>query len=316
MEWAYAKRKKKKVMIELLNVVLDYLFNSQVTLLGSRHVTATRSDHVGFSPPDDDWRKEVAKLGAGRALNVYLVDLREHRKLRTNESTRSLQDGIFSDEPAPMRMDCHYLISAWSTNQIHAEKVAEELAVLYQAAAVLVQNPVIVPRRVFETQVPAVFPTEQLTAEWPATVLPPDGFPKLAEFWGTMGILHPWKPVVYLVVTLPIEFGKQVSGPMVTTRISGYGLVDVPGNADALIQIGGTVWDDKRNPVANAWVSLEWAGGQQTSVVTGADGRFTFPGLEPGVVTLRVRAAGYSEFTRQQMEIPSPDGNYDANLVD
>ena len=59
-------------------------------------------------------------------------------------------------------------------------------------------------------------------AELPTSILPVEGFPKLPEFWGTMGVNHRWKPAVYLVVTLPVVLPTEVAGPMVTTRISEY----------------------------------------------------------------------------------------------
>lgn len=37
-------------------------------------------DQVSFEPPDDDWRNAVSLLQRN-ALSVYLVDLRENRKL-------------------------------------------------------------------------------------------------------------------------------------------------------------------------------------------------------------------------------------------
>jgi hypothetical protein len=44
------------------------------------------SDDVGFRPPDNHWRDEVNTLGENdAALNIYLFDVRENRKLRTNE---------------------------------------------------------------------------------------------------------------------------------------------------------------------------------------------------------------------------------------
>ena len=48
------------------------------------------------------------------ANNVYLVDLSENRKFRSNERVRNFSNGVVTEEPAPVRMDFHYLVSAWS----------------------------------------------------------------------------------------------------------------------------------------------------------------------------------------------------------
>jgi hypothetical protein len=41
-------------------------------------------EQMGFRPPDTQWVQEVKNIQLN-ALNVYLVDLRENRKLRSNE---------------------------------------------------------------------------------------------------------------------------------------------------------------------------------------------------------------------------------------
>jgi hypothetical protein len=72
-------------------------------------------------------------------------------------------------------------------------------------------------------------------------VLPVEGFPKLAEFWGAMGANHRWKPAVYLVVTIPVVLRTEIAGPMVTTRITEYRQTGKPETAEVWIQIGGHV---------------------------------------------------------------------------
>ena len=49
----------------------------------------------------------------GNALNVYLVDLRENRQLRSNERVREAKRHRQRNTSA-RRVDCHYLITAWS----------------------------------------------------------------------------------------------------------------------------------------------------------------------------------------------------------
>ena len=66
-------------MIDHLDNLLRQLFISEIDEI-------TSEAQVRFQPPDEEWRTFVANLTvAGRpanALNVYLVDLRENRKLR------------------------------------------------------------------------------------------------------------------------------------------------------------------------------------------------------------------------------------------
>src|SRR5215831_16007777 len=70
-------------------------------------------DQVRFQPPDEDWRSTVSQLGQN-ALNVYLADLRERRSLRSNDWMTGTGPAGPTRTPEPARVDCHYLITAWS----------------------------------------------------------------------------------------------------------------------------------------------------------------------------------------------------------
>jgi hypothetical protein len=221
-------------MIAHLDNLLRHFFLTQIDEI-------TKEDQVGFQPPDEDWRGHVTNLQRN-ALNVYLVDLRENRKLRSNERIREPQNGIISETPAPRRVDCHYLITAWSPAETTpaVEPTLDEHALLGVVTGVLMQNESLIPREVYAPD-PPPFPSEVADAELPTSVLPVEGFPKLAEFWGTMETNHRWKPAVYLVVTIPIILLTEEAGPMVTTRITEYRQTGKTETAEVWIQIGGHV---------------------------------------------------------------------------
>lgn len=274
---------------------------------------------VRFQPPDEAWRNHVSTLGTLLALNVYLVDLRENRKLRSNKRVRRFENGVVEDEPAPMRLDCHYLISAWSPTDPSptAEPSVDEHLLLYEVSAVLVDNAPLNPSRIFPpgSAALAAIPEAIRDLDLPTEVLPPEGFPKLAEFWGAMGTGALWKPVVYLIVTLPVEYSREIAGPMVTTRITEYRRSDHPDTAETFIKIGGHVLDatvDPPLPLANAWVQLESVGGEAMHTTrTDARGRFTFDRLQAGSYQLRWRAGDRPEPPPRAIEVPSPTGEYD-----
>ena len=255
-------------MIHLLDNLLRQLFIEQIAEL-------TDEAQVRFQPPDADWRTFVANLTVGgqpaNALNIYLVDLRENRKLRSNERVRSVENGIVSEEPAPARLDCHYLISAWSPATVSpaVEPTLDEHALLYQAAAVLFRHASFNPSRVYPAGSAALnaWPEPFRDVELPAMVLPVEGFNKLAEFWSGMGQGALWKPVLYLIVTLPVALVREIVGPMVTTRITEYRIGDRPETAEVWIQIGGHVLSPRR-PVAvgNGAVTAIGAGGTLVTV--------------------------------------------------
>jgi hypothetical protein len=275
---------------------------------------------VGFRPPDDQWVSDVKTLQLN-ALNVYLVELRENRKLRTNERTREPQNGIVYEYPAPARVDCHYLISAWSpTEQLtpQVEPVFDEHALLYETAAVLFGSAPFNPSRIYPTNSQALNAWgEYRDVDLPAVVVPHEGFPKLAEFWGTMGPNHRWRPVLYLIVTIPVALVREQAGYMVTTRITEYRQMDKPETAEIWIQIGGHVFKKSGNAnveIPDAWVGLETATGDPLqSTKTNALGRYTFAKLQSGQYKLKARATGFPEKERP-IDVPSPTGEYDVTF--
>ena len=297
-------------MIDHLDNLLRYLF--------ARKIANLREDRVRFEPPTDTWRQTVsAQAEAGPALNVYLADLRENRILRSNERVREARNGTLMDVPVPRRVDCHYLISAWSaaTATVSTAPTLDEHRLLYQAAAVLMNAEPLVASRVYPPgSLPAGFPARFADEELPTHVLPPEGFPKLAEFWGAMGTAYPWKPVVYLVATLPVVLESMVAGPPVTTTITDY-RAEGKSITTAALQIGGRVLaGSPARAAAGAWVQLLVAAGGALGVThTDADGRFVFSGLQAGHYSLRVRAQGFAEGTRA-IELPSATGDYDIHL--
>ena len=302
-------------MIAHLDNMLRHLLLTQVDEL-------TDEAQVQFAPPDDAWRTYVSNLTvAGQpanAVNIYLVDLRENRTLRSNERIRDVSGPVATNMPAPRRVDCHFVATAWSPATVTAniEPTLDEHQLLYKSIGALMSGEPFVPRRIYSPDpLPAGFPPEIADAELPSVILPLEGFPKIAEFWGTFGTVHPWRPLAYFVVTLPVILSKEILGPMVTTRISEYRPSGLPAKGDVFVQIGGTVMDGAENPVANASVAIEDMGGARISAATtGDDGRFTFGGLNAGTFVLRVRAQGFSEATRT-VTIPSANGNYDVQVI-
>jgi len=283
-----------------------------------------QSGQVGFEPPDDVWRNHVVSI-LRNALNVYLLDLRENRKLRSNERTRNFENGVVMSDPAPARLDCHYLITAWTPGTYSPglteptiEPTLDEHTLLYQAATLLTQSALMIPSRAYPPNSPPLnkWPERFQDVELPTVLTPVEGFGKLAEFWGTMGIKHAWKPALYLIVTIPIELTKEIDGPMVTTRITEYRHRARPETAETWIEIGGLILAGSlRQPASGAWVQLELPRGNAIkTTTTDAHGRFRFAGLQQATYTLRVRVPGFVEAERS-LEIPSPTGEYDVQVT-
>jgi hypothetical protein len=300
-------------MIPVFNELLRHLFLSRVDELKDE-------SQVRFDPPDDDWRKYVKNLTVNHlpanALNVYLADLRENRLLRSTERVREVQNLTVIDRPRPRRIDLHYVITAWSpaTAAPNVEPVLDEHALLYKAIGALMNaEPLIATYIYAPLPLPAGFPPEIADVELPTSILPVDGFPKIAEFWGTFGTVHPWKPMAYFIATLPVILHQETLGAMVTTRITEYRRQNSTAAGEIVIEIGGTV-SHTGAIVSGAWVRIEDLAAKPVAVATtDENGRFLFGGLQGGTYVLRVRAQGFTETTRN-VTVPSENGNYDVQL--
>lgn len=286
-------------MLPDLDEALRALFATTMTTLGAGTPAGVTGPQITFQPPDSLWSSEVTRLAPLKALNVYLADLRENRILRSNDrGARAVNGAVFRD-PAPTRVDCLYLISAWSGATDLKAKTLEEHAVLAEALQALVRAGALTVNGV----------------ELPTVIAPHEGFPKLAEFWGTMGDHHRWKPLVQLVVTIPVQPASELAGTEVTTRFTTYGDAAYVEAGERLVQIAGVVTDASYAPaivVPRAWVQLETT--TSTPLATArsdAQGRFTFADVQPGSYGLRVRAEGRAELLATPITVPSASGRYD-----
>lgn len=304
--------------------------------------------HLFFDPPSQAF---VQQLPADKtSLDVYLVDVRENRRLRTTERTRHRNGSTIVESRPPTWIDAHYLISAWdpSRDASDTEKTLREHELLQTVAAALFGKEPLTPLSV-HTQITdpllKAWPVDFRNTELPFQILPPEGFNRLSDFWTSMGQGSAWRPVIYLIVTLPLampDFGPE---PMITTMLSKIGQRAgardelIPGTERTWAQIGGFVLRDildennrpVRRPVKKARVILEIVVLQQPplppkepvllqSATTGDDGRYQFVRTPLPFVAgaqqfqMRVLAPGQPAKVIAPFIIPSSSGVYDIVL--
>ena len=145
-------------MIHLLDELLQRLFVNEIAEI-------TALGQVRFQPPDQDWRSLIGTItnaagNVANSLNVYLVDMRENRRLRTNERERVAQGTEIFERPPPRRVDCHYLISAWSPATVTPglDPTAEEHALLAEVARVLGEHDELNPVAIYGAANPPLAP--------------------------------------------------------------------------------------------------------------------------------------------------------------
>lgn len=290
-------------MIDYLDNLLSELFTTKVPGLTPAEVS--------FNAPDQDWRNLIAGMAA-IALNVYLVELYQDLDRRSNDTLTTTVGGIVQRRRTPERLRCRYLISAWSPAKANplTDPAIEEAVLLYDVAEVLIDNVPLDAAAIYAPgPLPAGFPDDMLEPTLPAVVAPSEPFPKLADFWMRMDTI--WRPVVDLIVTMPVAHAVRPVGPRVTTLFAEYGTVGHPA-LEELVAIGGVVrLTPTDDPVPGAWVRLVELNRTSTS---NAAGQFMFTGIRRGSYTLEAGAVSHATVTRP-IDVPSLSGEYDLHLV-
>ena len=119
-----------------------------------------------------------------------------------------------------------------------------------------------------------------------------------------------WRPVVDLIVTLPVAHAGRATGPPVTTLFGEYGTVEQPA-LEEQVAIGGVVrLSPPGDPLPGAWVRLIEA---DQSATTNPAGQFIFMGVRRGSYTLEAGAPGHATVSRA-IDVPSLSGEYDLML--
>src|SRR5262245_40002301 len=105
-------------------------------LIQSRIAGLAGPTQVGFAPPNADWKAAVVAAAEER-VNLYLYDLRENTQLRTNDRDRKPRNSGFVDTLPSPRLDCTYLVTAWSPVAVTPalEPSRDEHNLLYEVLA-------------------------------------------------------------------------------------------------------------------------------------------------------------------------------------
>ena len=307
-------------MIDRLDEILRDLIQSRVAAVAG--IT-----QVGFEPPGEDWRLSVIGAGEER-VNLYLYDLRENMKLRSNARTREPQDGWYLERQAPPRLDCHYLVTAWSPVTFSppmGEPSTFEHALLYDVLEVLLRHRPLSAPEVYRPDV--TIPSNQaldtvplpLQDDLPLEAVQVDGLRTLGDFWTTMKLA--WKPAVHLTVTIPVVLLQPAfESPAVTTLTVDHRLTENAAVSEVLATIGGRVLSTGGTAaVGGAWVQIVGLDPPELQVVnrrsiTGSDGRFVFGRLRQGLYRLRAVAAGLGDLPPREVAVPSETGEYDISF--
>jgi hypothetical protein len=172
-------------MLDDLDRTLKHLLEASLPPDLRKQITIT------FAAPDGKFPPSAVALPA---IDLFLYDIRENRDLRSVEPIiERLANGRVTERRAPVRVDCSYLITAWTTDG--PDSTAGEHGLLGHVLRVLVRAPVI--------------PAEALQGALrgdgetlPLLTLQAGRLQSIAELWQAAGGRP--KAALHLTVTVPV----------------------------------------------------------------------------------------------------------------
>ena len=221
---------------------------------------------VRFDVPNRDFRSRLTRP----TLCLYLYNIQENRELRGRTWTVSRRDGSVATRRPPVRLDCSYMVTAWSN------EVEDEHRLLTGAARVLFRNPILPPEILQGGLIDGI----DITTE----VAQPEAFKDVVDIWSVLdNDLH---PSVRVTVTIPLEVDVEYESPPVHS--SGAGLSGpgwrpprtTPTRVEARVERDG-------KPVPDALVRVDYSSGRSNE-----KGEFFLDKLKPGRQLVYVQADG------------------------
>jgi hypothetical protein len=257
-----------------------------------------READVSFETPDRNFAPGQA------TVNLFLFEVRENRARCDQAPHAEKVADVFVRRFPPLRVDCTYLVTTWSSD-VRADKVVEEHRLLGQALQWLSGFGTVPDAFLCESLIGQPFAPLTLVARM-------ESKPNIGEFWSALGT--PPRPAFTLLATVAMPFPLELpEGPPVVTKEIHLGIKGAPGAEAASFEIAGTVRDAAaRAPIADAEVTLLEL---ERAVRTDGAGRFRFAGLARGPYTLRAAASGFVAL-EQAATVPGTTPNaYDLSLT-
>jgi hypothetical protein len=254
---------------------------------------------VSFITPDKNFTPGQTTQG-NTAVDLFLYDVKENRELRDPVPIVEKVGNTFVRRKPPLRMDCSYIVTAWSSSTSQA-RVVEEHRLLSQAVQWLSRFPTIPDNYLQGTLKEQPFPPPMWVAQM-------DPNTNAGEFWNALGISP--RSAFYLTATVAMDVGVREEGFLVTTRTTS---TETAGETayDNWVQAGGQILTSSGQGIPGALVDIVGAGLRTKS---DSDGRYSFPRVPVGKHDIRVVAAGFQPQT-QKLDIPGLPGSYDITMT-
>jgi hypothetical protein len=247
---------------------------------------------IQFDQPKREWSARLSRP----TLDLFLYDVRENNKLRQAQPAWEVEyndDGTATRRRRPVRMDLHYMITAWAPDP------EDEHRLLSRTLLALFRYPHIPAELLPEGLQGQEVPIATMVAQEEDLTNP-------ADVWSAMD--NEMRPMIVCVATLAIDPYQPVTAPLVTTREVLFGQTPAPSRqqleeragTDGFWAVGGRVRSDR--PLENLHLTLV-EGGLEVPVQPA--GRFVIGRLRAGEYTLEVSSEGRKP-QRHKIVVPSP----------
>lgn len=168
---------------------------------------------VAFDRPSEQFSPSQA------TINLFLFDIRENLELRTSEPVVTRLNGEAQVQRPPKRVDCSYLVTAWSAGGTGPRLVLDEHELLGQAMQVFVRYPFI----------PEKFLRGSLKGQGLPLPLRVGGTNKgemkdPADFWSALG--NKLRPSLIVTVTVELQTAEPETAALVKSHELRLGLRD------------------------------------------------------------------------------------------
>jgi len=235
-------------------------------------------------------------------INLFLYDIRENAELRSNEQVVEKTNGQVIVHPAPMRVACCYLATAWVPGLPSETSVMREHLMLAQTLRALGRFPIIPDRFLTGSSLAGQQPLlPMLTAQT-------DGLKSSSEFWASLGNKIRASLSVHVTISIPVL--DDQAGFLVKTKFTDV-VPDTGPGTESLVAIGGSVFDAAGFGIGGAIVDVTDAG---LSSTTDDAGIYEFRRVPAGPHEFRVTAVGFATKT-QSVVVPGRPEDYEITLA-
>lgn len=255
---------------------------------------------IAFDQPKREWSARLSRP----TINLFLYDIRENAALRKfGWETTSITETSIGRKMAPLRVDCHYIVSAWANDS------SDEHRLIARTMMALFRYPDITRDMLVDRLRSQAFDIRTRLASHDKLTNP-------AEVWSALD--NEMRPSISYIITLTMDPWSEEIDPIVNTVSFGTTQTQpdeqskqaTATHRDSLLaSIGGLVRRAGK-PVVGAQVAIQGTG---IATVTDLDGRYQLRGIRLGEHTLLVTPTQGTAATRP-ITIPDAINGYDVNL--